>query len=151
MDQPLRFTSFEDVRAALDRLDPTAAPTGAGRALAHCAQSIELSQTGYPRLKPWLFRATVGRLAKRTFLRRGFMKHDTTAPIAGAPDLPADLPIADAVTRLRAAIDEFGGHRDEPQPHLAYGRCSRAEYERLHAMHIADHWTALGLRGLGRS
>lgn len=149
MDQPLRFTSFADVRAALDRLAPTAAPTGTGRALAHCAQSIELSQTGYPRLKPWLFRATIGRLAKRTFLRRGFMTHDTTAPIAGAPEL-ADLPVTEAVTRLRAAIAGFaaGG---ELCPHLAYGPCSRAEYERLHAMHVADHWASLGLRGLTRS
>ncbi len=145
----MRFASFADVRAALDRLDLGATPAGAARALAHCAQSIELSQTGYPRLKPWLFRATVGRLAKRTFLRRGFMAHDTGAAIAGADDV-GDVPVGEAIARLRQAIDRFAGG-GEPQPHLAYGPCTRAEYERLHAMHIANHWTALGLHRVSGS
>ncbi|WP_416983834.1 DUF1569 domain-containing protein [Streptomyces sp. T028] len=53
--------------------------------------------TGYPRLKPALFRATVGALAKRVFLSRGRMRHPLDAVIDGAPQLDPNLPLAAAV------------------------------------------------------
>ena len=39
--------------------------------LAHCAQSIECSVHGYPKLKPAFVRKTIGRLVVRRFLRAG--------------------------------------------------------------------------------
>jgi hypothetical protein len=131
----------------LDRiaeLAGTVAATGpAAWALAHCAQSIEYSISGYPRLRSGLFRATIGRLVKRRFLRAGAMSHDTTAPVAGAPALPPELSIADARARLAAAIAAFRAHPGALAPHLAFGACTRDEYAALHLLHVEDHLRAL--------
>ncbi len=114
-----------------------------GQALAHCAQSIELSLVGYPQLRSGLFRATIGPLAKRKFLRAGRMSHDLTAHIPGAPPL-GDVTFDDARERALAAVATFKGHTGELAPHLAYGRCTKDEYAALHLLHVEDH-----LRGLG--
>ena len=113
------------------------------QSLAHCAQSIEYSITGYPKLRSGLFRATIGPLAKRKFIGARRMSHDLAAQIAGAP--PAtDMPFDEAQTRALTAIAKFGAHTGDLQPHLAYGRCTKAEYATLHLLHVEDH-----LRGLG--
>ena len=83
-------------------------------------------------------RATVGRLVKRWFLARGAMKHDTFAPLPGAAELP-DARLADARAALIAAIARFRAHRGALAPRPVYGVCTVAEYERLHALHVADH------------
>src|SRR3954453_9251348 len=62
----------------------------------HCAQTVRYSVVGYPRLKPALFRATAGRLAKHLFLRRGATKHSLAAEIDGAAPLAADKTAATA-------------------------------------------------------
>lgn len=134
--------SFDEVRAALDGLPPDAAlegPWSLGVALAHCAQSIELSMSGYPQLKGALFRAVIGPLAKRRFLSRGEMSHDTAAPVAGAPPIPPDTTASAGAQRLRAAMEAFEAFEGQPAEHLAYGPCNREEYVQLHAMHVADH------------
>ena len=109
------------------------------QALGHCAQSIEYSMTGYPALRSGLFRATIGRLVKRRFLRAGRMSHDRAAPVPGAPELGADLSLDDARARLRGAIAAFRAYSGALAPHLAYGPCSKDEYGVLHALHIEDH------------
>ena len=68
---------------------------------------------------------------------RGF-----AAPIAGAPALAADLPLAGAVERLRSAVAGFRAWDKPMAPHLVYGACSKSEYEQLHAMHFAEHLAA---------
>jgi hypothetical protein len=147
MSHSLRCTRFTEVLAALEALPlhPHAARAQRftpAQALEHCAQSIEYSLRGYPRLRSWLFRATVGPLAKRKFLRAGFMSHDVSAGLAGAPAPAADAELASALVRLRAAIAAFGSHEGPLVPHLAYGTCTRDEYEALHSMHVADHLRA---------
>lgn len=133
----------------LDELDlhirdlPAAQPPAQGftlaQALAHCAQSIEYSITGYPSLRSGLFRATIGPLVKRRFLRAGRMSHDRAAPVPGAPVLAAELSLDDARARLRAAIATFRAHDGALAPHLAYGACTKADYTSLHALHVEDH------------
>jgi len=106
--------------------------------LAHCAQSIDLSMTRFPQHKSRLFQTTVGTIAKKRFLSKGAMSHDLTAPIPGAPPLTiADVDVGR--TRLLDAIarfEEFGGTTAR---HFAYGDVTKAEYDALHAMHIANH------------
>jgi hypothetical protein len=129
--------------AALDRLERAQsvrarAGWSPGRALAHCAQSVELSLTGYPQARSALFRATAGRVALRVFLSRGAMSHDLQALIPGAPD-PGEPSLAEGLARLRAALQAFTSHAGPVAPHFAYGPVSKAEYEALHAMHLTDH------------
>jgi hypothetical protein len=143
-----QLASFDDVLETLlgieDRLE--ARPRGAWtlpQVLEHCAQSIEYSIDRYPVLKSGLFRATVGRIAKRKFLGAGAMSHNLEAAIPGAPELAADADATAVLARLRRAIEAFRAHQGPFADHLAYGPCSKEEYERLHAMHVADHLSAL--------
>jgi hypothetical protein len=111
--------------------------------LQHCAQTVRYSVTGYPALKPALFRATAGALAKRVFLRRGAMRHSLDAVIDGAPPLDPLMPVTEAAAGLTDAVALFTGHAAEHAPHPAYGRCTHDEFARLHAMHLAEHLPGL--------
>jgi hypothetical protein len=111
------------------------------RVLEHCAQSIEFSMDGFPKLKPWLVRATVGKLIGRRFIARGTLRHDLTAPIPGAP-APGATTLEPALDRLRGAIARFTSGEVLLAPHFAFGDLSKADYARVHALHIADHLRA---------
>jgi hypothetical protein len=112
------------------------------QALAHCAQSIELSITGYPRARSRLFQNVLGRAIKRRFLRRGVMLHNRAAAISGAPAIAPSVTRSEALARLRRAIADFQAHEGPFAPHFAYGPTTKVEYEALHAMHLVDHLTA---------
>ncbi|WP_328752850.1 DUF1569 domain-containing protein [Streptomyces sp. NBC_00285] len=112
----------------------------------HCAQTVRYSVIGYPVLKPALYRATVGRMAKQVFLRRGAMKHPLGAEIDGAPPLDPGLAVSDAAADLADAVAVFNGHTADHATHPAYGRCTHDEFAQLHAMHLSDH-----LPGLARN
>jgi uncharacterized protein DUF1569 len=137
------IASFDDVLREIAALEqaPPATPRGWSvfKALSHCAQSIECSMHGYPRLKPAILRKTVGKIVARRFLARGRMSHDCTAPLPGAPDIADEGPAADGIARLRAAIDAFRRFDGELQPHLVFDRLDKTDYERIHALHVADH------------
>ena len=136
-------TTFDEVLAAIAGELPAApAPRTTAQHLDHCALSIAASIDGYPALKPWLVRATVGALVKRRFLSRRAMSHDTSAPLPGGATVP-DRPLAEARAALVAAIARFRAHAGPLQPHPVYGACTRAEYETLHAIHVADHLGAV--------
>src|SRR5687768_4314240 len=123
-------TAFSRLARLVDELDPdltSTSPWTLPQAIAHCAQSIEYSLSGYPRLRSSIFRATIGPLVKRKFIRASRMKHDITAPVAGAPDLPASLSLPDAISRIKAALSAFDAHPGPFAPHLAYGRCTKDE------------------------
>lgn len=139
---PVRLHSFDEVLRTLDSLPADLKP-GAGHGLMHCAHSVGYSLRGYPALKPALFRATIGRFVKWLFLRRGYMSHNTDDGTPGAPEIPRDTTVADAVAALRAAIADFRKHGGELKPHVVYGPCTREEYEKIHSMHIANHLDAV--------
>ncbi|MEU1512888.1 DUF1569 domain-containing protein [Streptomyces sp. NPDC005811] len=137
----------EQLGASLDRPESDLlAPGGSwnlSQTLQHCAQTVGYSVTGYPRLKPALFRATAGTLAKHVFLRRGATRHSLDAELDGAPPLDPALPVAEAAARLTDAVALFTAHTGPHRLHPAYGRCTHAQYERLHAMHLAEHLPGL--------
>ena len=108
--------------------------------LHHVAQSVEYSMTGFPRLKPAWFRATLGRLAFAVFSWRGRMTHALDEPIPGAPDIAQGLPLGPAVERAIAALQAFDRHGGALCPHFAYGTLDKAAYTRAHLMHLANHW-----------
>ena len=108
--------------------------------LAHCAQSIECSLDGFPKLKPTLIRATIGKLVARRFIKRGAFEHNLEGPIPGAPELD-DTDPDEALTRLRKAITRFESHEGPLADHFIFGRLSKSDYAKIHAMHIADHLT----------
>lgn len=146
-DRQLQFASLEEALAELARLDPAAAlpPATAwnwAQTLHHCAQSIEYSMTGFPEPKSALFQRTVGAAAFQVFSARGRMSHNLAEPIPGAPALPADADVAQAVQRLQQAVTGFRQWSGALQPHFAYGALDKSEYEQAHAMHLANHFSA---------
>ena len=146
MSAPIRLATLAELRDALRKLRTEAAtavtPPNASfslhQLLVHCAQSIEYSLTGYPQMKPAWLRATV-RLVRGRFLARGAMRHNLTAPVPGAPALPREGDMEAAWARLLAALDRFEAHTEPLRDHFMFGRLTKAEYERIHAMHLADH------------
>jgi hypothetical protein len=109
----------------------------------HCAQTIGYSVTGYPKLKPRAYRATVGAVAKRVFLRRGRMRHSLGAEIEGAPALDPSLAVTEAVALLTEAVRRFDAHQGAHAEHPAYGSCTHAEFTALHSMHLLEHLPGL--------
>ncbi len=139
---PVRLTRFAQVREALETLGPSL-PATAGPRLAHCAQSIECSLTGYPQPRAWLIRTFIGPRVLARFLKQGVMSHDVNAGIAGLDDPPATLTPSQGRDRLLQAMEAFERHSGPLAPHFAYGPVERGEYEAVHSMHVADHLTAL--------
>lgn len=106
--------------------------------LEHCAQSIEYSLTGYPENKPALIRRTVGKLVHAHFAYQGYMKHGLAEAIPGAPALQAGT-VQDGLARLEGAVSRFLAHQGPLAPHFVYDALTKAEYDRVHAMHLANH------------
>ena len=147
MANPLRFTSLADAEAELAALEKAESPTLAGpwslaKVLDHCAASIEYSLSGYPRNKPALVRATIGPLVLGHFRRKGFLSHDRSADIPGDA-APPDADVPRALARLRRAIADFQASSGDLAPHFVYGKTSKAAYDHVHAMHVADHLSAI--------
>ncbi len=134
---------LEQVKKLLDSRAPgdwkSRGPWSVGKAAAHCAQSIEYSVTGYPKQKPWFVRALIGPAVLRKFLRNDAMSHDLGSPVPGAPEL-GDVSAADGLSRLQRAIAQFEAAGDKLQPHFAYGPVDRESYDRIHALHVKDHF-----------
>ncbi|HZS42229.1 MAG TPA: DUF1569 domain-containing protein [Polyangia bacterium] len=138
----MKLTSLDEACSALVAIDlARSAPPGpwtAAQVLIHCAQSIEYSLSGFPRNKSRLFQSVLGRLALGKFLRQGYMRHNLKAPIPGAP-LPEAIDPEAARNRLLKAIADFQAHDGAFAPHFAYGPVEKSRYDRVQAMHIADH------------
>lgn len=109
----------------------------------HCAQSIEYSMSGYPKMNSWLFRNTIGPIAKSKFIGDGQMSHDINDPIPGAPDIANSDDHSAAIGELIVVIEKYSAYRDELRDHFAFGGATHEQYEKLHAMHIADHLSAM--------
>jgi hypothetical protein len=136
MSSLIRFDSLEMARAYLAKMRPGHVPAPI---LVHCAQSIEYSMHGFPRMRNWLFRATIGRLAARIFIGRGHLSHNLKAEIPGAPSTESESDPRAAMKRLQDAITEFENFGKPLSQHFAYGKLSKDEFDQLHAFHLADH------------
>lgn len=116
-------------------------PWNLSQVLQHLAQSIEFSMQGFPALKGAWFRSTVGSAAFAVFNARGAMSHDLTEPIPGAPALDGAQALKVSVQRLLDAMEAFAKFEGPLRPHFAYGDLTKAQYQRAHLMHLANHWT----------
>lgn len=148
-DRGLRFSALGEAMVALDRLSQAQALASAtawtwAQTLAHCAQSIEYSMTGYPQAQSALFQRTLGTVAFQVFAWRGRMTHNLGEPIPGAPSLADGLEADAARLRLQSAVAAFERWQSPVQPHFAYGPLDKAAFAHAHAMHLANHFSAFG-------
>ncbi len=133
------MNTLADVEAAVAGLGER---PGLGWALAHCAQSIEYSLSGFPAHRSWLVRTLIGPRVLRRFMAKGAMRHDTQAPIPGGAAIDAATSVEAGRQRLLTAIARFRAHEGSLAPHFAYGAWSRAQAEAAHVLHVEDHLRA---------
>ncbi|MBL8021825.1 MAG: DUF1569 domain-containing protein [Leptospirales bacterium] len=145
--QALRFANLDEALKAVDGLAEkgkidTHGPWNVPQILIHLAQSIEYSMTGYPENKSVIIRKTIGRLVLSRFLSQGYMTHNLSDPIPGAPALDANASLQEGIARLKKAVADFRSFQDELKIHFVYDKVTRDEYERVQAMHVANHLSA---------
>ncbi len=88
-----------------------------GRMFSHLAQSVEFSMQGYPRQKPRLFQATVGKAAFAVFSVRGRMSHGLNEAIPG--ETIESVSAEDGLQRLWVSLETFRHFEGPLQPHFA--------------------------------
>lgn len=140
----LIFSSLEDALRRIEDLAKTGVEAKAGawslyKTLNHGAQSIEFSLQGYPAHKSSLFKHTVGKLALHVFLAKGAMAHDISMPIPDAPSIQSDGDALQGFKRLEEAVHAFWHHKGAYKEHFAYGTLTKAQYDTIQALHLANH------------
>lgn len=144
----LRLRSLEAALAELEKLQAAervllSADWDLAHTLDHCARSIRFAVQGFPMLKHPLFRALVGKAAFHVFDARGYMRHALDEEIPGCVWSPGALSVERALARLQQSISDFQACEGPLQPHFAYGRLDKAQFERANAMHLANHLDAM--------
>lgn len=105
----------------------------------HLAQSVDYSISGYPEMKPALFRQTIGGAAFLAFSTAGAMRHNLAEVIPGAPTLVQGGSSDAALDRLVASLLRFEAHAAELKPHFAYGDLGKDDYRAAHIFHVRNH------------
>lgn len=146
----IRLNTLDEAMVELKKLQTAANVTVTGpwslsHVFNHLAQSIEYSMTGFPENKPAIIRNTIGKIVLFKFLSQGYMNHNLTDPIPGAPALEDAEDIGSALARLKKSILDFQNFQGQTAPHFVYGPVSKQDYDRLHAYHIANHLCAVEL------
>ena len=144
-----RNLRFETLAEAVDEtkrlLDQGYVPHGKwslGQICRHLALIQDGNVDGFPK---WfsLF-AFVRPFAKAIFLKK-IMNGNSPNGLPTAPMYNPPKGIVDAVevALYEASVERFLKHEGEYHPHPGFGRLSRSEMEKLHAMHAAHHLSFL--------
>lgn len=112
---------------------------------AHCAKTIDYSMKGYPKMKPVIIRASIGKIAFSKFMNQGYMQHNLTADVPGSPEIHDNDNATEGIDMLLKAIDTFQHYGEKLKPHLLFGNLQKEEYDKYFAMHIADHLSELNV------
>jgi hypothetical protein len=144
MSHLITFSSLDDALRRIEDfakggIEPKSGAWSLYKTLSHGAQSIEFSLTGYPAHKSSLFKSTAGKLALHIFLARGQMSHDITMPIPDAPALNDGGDPMQGFLRLQEAVQKFWNHTGDFKDHFAYGKLTKAQYDKIQALHLANH------------
>jgi hypothetical protein len=144
----VRFHSLEEAKEEITRLKTSAKVMvspgwSLPEILNHCSQSIEFSLQGFPEYKSVFFQKTIGKLAFLVFKTRGYMNHNLADPIPSAPSIINPKEYNAVFNRVETAIDLFLKFENELKPHFAYGSINKKGYNMAHAMHIANHFSAI--------
>ncbi len=144
MSAILTFSSLDEALRRIEDfaqngIEPKSGSWSLYKTLNHGAQSIEFSLSGYPAHKSSLFKATAGKLALHIFLAKGSMSHDISMPIPEAPALNDEGDPMQGFMRLQESVQNFWNHPGAYKDHFAYGRLSKAQYDKIQALHLANH------------
>jgi hypothetical protein len=139
----LKFATLDDIAADVERLAFAEKVTALGNwtigeALAHLANSLNMSIDGAQFRAPWLFRK-LGPLFKKRFITQP-MKPGFTLPKDAARQLTASLPVSrdEGVAKFRNAMHRQQTIADRA-PSPIFGPMTRDEWDQLHMRHAELH------------
>lgn len=139
MGRELRFKNFEQVRAELDRLGTGLVETTGNwsyfQIIDHMAKAVEISLTGVQREMPFWKKRILGPFLYRLFAFRGYMP----AGIKGRSPDRVEGNEAEAVARLRRALDAFEAYEGPFSDHHVLGPFTKKQWRIFHSMHFANH------------
>lgn len=141
MRRELHFKSFEDALVEVDDLlsgeVETLGTWSFFQILDHCAGALRFSMAGHP-VPP---RSLVERARGWLLLRLTFLRGSIPAGIRNPriPDGRIEGDAREAAVRLREAASAFRAHQGSLTPHPRFGPLSKAEWEKMHLFHLANH------------
>lgn len=142
----LRYGTFGDWRSDIARLrNGPYARVGAwslGQMCDHLDRVISMSLDGFPFRVPWYFRAA-GVVMKRVTLWRNTMPAGVKGPEPMMPTVTADADEQVCVDRLLVTLDRYEQHTGPLHPSPLFGRLTREEWDRIHLIHAAHHFSFL--------
>src|SRR5262249_49853098 len=107
----------------------------------HLSTVIEMSRKGFPWVMPWPITALLRWLVLGSMLRRERFKRSVSTPKYMQPSPDADETAA--LTRLRAAIEQFEGPDEKVFPSPIFGRLTREQWRQVHLWHCEHHFSFL--------
>lgn len=141
MNRNLRFRNLDEAVMELEMLGKGKVETkelwSYYQILTHCADLIENSMTSYPRVLPFIIRKTIGKFIFVKMLRDGYMKPGNPNPSAPKKHEEGDEKAAHF--RLKSVIEKFKRYDGPFANHPIFDVRNKEEWEKLHAMHIANH------------
>jgi hypothetical protein len=136
----IAFQSLDDVMPDVERLLSGHVMVGRwslAQICNHLTTSIRGSIDGYPGMRPpWIVRATIGKLARRSILVKGVILEGAPLPKDYKPQPGLDA-TAEAET-LRKAIAAFQ-ECASPKAHPFVGAMTKDEWTRFHCVHCGHH------------
>ena len=156
--RPLTFATVADAPAEADRLRAGGylrrGKWDLGQICEHLADWMGFALDGFPPtptlLKPvfWAARHTIAPRTLRKALDSGGMAAGVpTDPRTVHPPAPDPAAEAEAVARLRTVAERFLAHEGEYAVSPLFGRLTREQCRRMHAIHCAHHLGFLEPKG----
>lgn len=136
----LTFATLDRVMPEVDRLlegHETLGQWSLGQICNHLATAVTYSVDGFPMLAPWIVRKTIGAVHRGQVLKTGRMAAGRKLPVKYQPRPGLDAR-AEAEA-LRATLQFYAANQDPLKLHPFFGRLTRDEWDRLHAIHCAHH------------
>jgi len=147
----LSFQTLAQINAEVDRLREggydRAGTWGLGQIAEHLAKPIEYTMAGSYDVKlpwimtNWLSKHTIIRLSKWDLFRRRKIPRGLPAPKAFVARPLADE--AEAVGRLKKAVDDLTAYDGPWPPHPAFGPLTPEQWRDFHMIHAAHHLSFL--------
>lgn len=137
----LNFATLDRVMPDVDQLlhegHETLGTWSLGQICNHLAATIACSVDGFPLKAPWIYRKTLGAVRRRRTFQSGRI-----TPGVQLPDQYCPKPGLDdraEAEALRATLSYYAGYQEPLALHPIFDALTRAEWDRLHAIHCAHH------------
>ncbi|MBI3395162.1 MAG: DUF1569 domain-containing protein [Spirochaetia bacterium] len=141
----IQFKTYKDIAGEIEALSKKGYAKGGswslGQVCRHLGYYYKGSLDGFPRLLPWIIRATLGKLLLKKALAGAKSKPGgATIPTSV---FPADTDDKQAVADILALLDRLDNNPALMHPSALYGNLTNAQWKLLHLRHSAHHLSFL--------